>query len=161
MLQNGGGISVVKWRTLWDRYEVGPMTISDLASTQRTDHSQLSRALPKMRKMGLVPMRHAAQNGRQTIVTLTDKGRDAYYLAAPIVGRRRDALGDVSHKPKSMNSSGIWISSRILFAAPPARLLKKTNTMTKRPNVLRIIVDQLRLDYLSGYGLPAPTFTAH
>ncbi|MEP5729352.1 MAG: winged helix DNA-binding protein [Sulfitobacter sp.] len=95
LLQNGGGISTVEWRTLWDLHEVGPMTISDLASTQRSDHSQLSRAMPQMREKGLVSMRQAAQDGRQTIVTLTEKGRDAYHLAAPIMGRRRAALGDV------------------------------------------------------------------
>lgn len=95
LLQAGGGISIVEWRTLWDLHEVGPMTISDLASTQRADHSQLSRALPQMRHKGLVSMHQAAQDGRQMIVTLTDKGRDAYHLAAPIMGRRRDALDSV------------------------------------------------------------------
>ena len=57
------------------------MTISNLAATQRADHSQLSRALRQMRQKGLVSMRQAAQDGRQTIVTLTDKGRDVYQFA--------------------------------------------------------------------------------
>ena len=95
LLQVGGGISIVEWRTLWDLHEVGPMTISDLALTQRSDHSQLSRALPQMREKGLVSMRQAAQDGRQTIVTLTAKGRDAYHLAAPVMGKRRAVLSDV------------------------------------------------------------------
>ncbi|MEP1766033.1 MAG: MarR family transcriptional regulator [Sulfitobacter sp.] len=95
LLQTGGGISIVEWRTLWDLHEVGPMTISDLASIQRSDHSQLSRALPQMRQKGLVSMRRAAQDGRQTIVKLTDKGRGAYHLAAPIMGRRRAEVSDV------------------------------------------------------------------
>ncbi|MEP5153812.1 winged helix DNA-binding protein [Planktotalea sp.] len=94
LLQIGGGLSVVEWRTLWDLYEVGPMTIRDLSLTQRTDHSQLSRALPQMRKKGLVSMRQAAKDGRQTIVTLTDEGREAYRLAAPVMGQRRAALGE-------------------------------------------------------------------
>ena len=94
LLQKGGGISIVEWRTLWDLHEVGPMTISDLSSTQRTDHSQLSRALPKLRDKGLVSMHQATQDGRQTIVTLTAKGSDAYRLAAPIMGKRRATLGE-------------------------------------------------------------------
>ncbi|MEP3347407.1 MAG: MarR family transcriptional regulator [Litoreibacter sp.] len=94
LLQTGGGLSIVEWRTLWDLHEIGPMTISDLASTQRADHSLFSRALPQMRQKGLVFMCQAEQDGRQTIVTLTDKGRDAYHLAAPIMGRRRAALSD-------------------------------------------------------------------
>ena len=92
LLQIGGGISIVEWRTLWDLHEAGPMTISDLALTQRADHSQLSRALPQMREKGLVSMRQAAQDGRQTIVSLTAKGREAYHLAAPIMERRRATL---------------------------------------------------------------------
>lgn len=94
LLQKGGGISIVEWRTLWDLHEVGPMTISDLSSIQRTDHSQLSRALPKLRDKGLVSMHQATQDGRQTIVTLTAKGSDAYRLAAPIMGKRRATLGE-------------------------------------------------------------------
>ena len=94
LLQIGGGISIVEWRTLWDLHEAGPMTISDLALTQRADHSQLSRALPQMREKGLVSMRQATRDGRQTIVSLTAKGRDAYHLAAPMMGRRRAALAD-------------------------------------------------------------------
>jgi DNA-binding MarR family transcriptional regulator len=94
LLQKGGGISIVEWRTLWDLHEVGPMTINDLSSTQRTDHSQLSRALPKLRDKGLVSMHQAMQDGRQTIVTLTAKGSDAYQLAAPIMDKRRATLGE-------------------------------------------------------------------
>ena len=94
LLQFGGGISIVEWRTLWDLHEVGAMTISDLAATQRADHSQLSRALPQMREKGLVSMRQAAQDGRQTIVTLTERGQAAYDLAAPVMGRRRAAIAD-------------------------------------------------------------------
>ncbi|PYG26688.1 MarR family winged helix-turn-helix transcriptional regulator [Pelagimonas varians] len=95
LLKGGGGISIVEWRTIWDLHEAGPMTISDLASTQRADHSLLSRALPRMQEKGLVDMRRAADDGRQTIVTLTDEGRRAYDLAAPVMGRRRAALRDV------------------------------------------------------------------
>ncbi len=98
LLQVGGGISIVEWRTLWDLHEGGPMTIGDLALTQSTDHSQLSRALPQMRQKGLVSMRQAAQDGRQTIVSLTDRGREAYQCAMPIMGTRRACLGDVFTK---------------------------------------------------------------
>lgn len=88
----GGGISIVEWRTLWDLHEAGPMTISDLASTQRTDHSLLSRALPDMRRKGLVSMERAEEDGRQTIVTITPMGRTAYDRASPVMTRRRAAL---------------------------------------------------------------------
>jgi len=95
LLQKGGGLSIVEWRTLWDLHDVGPMTIRDLASIQRTDHSLLSRALPEFRRKGYVTMRRSEEDGRQTIVALTDAGRAAYQKAAPIMKRRGAALREV------------------------------------------------------------------
>lgn len=95
LLQKGGGLSIVEWRTLWDLHEVGPMTIRDLASIQRSDHSLLSRALPEIRRKGYVTMHRSKEDGRQTIVALTQAGREAYERAAPIMARRRAALREV------------------------------------------------------------------
>lgn len=92
LLRIGGGLSIVEWRTLWDLHEAGPMTIRDLSTIQRTDHSLLSRALPEMKRKGYVRMARSEEDGRQTIVELTDKGRQAYETAAPVMARRRAAL---------------------------------------------------------------------
>lgn len=94
-LQKGGGLSIVEWRTLWDLHEVGPMTIRDLATIQRADHSLLSRALPEMRRKGFVTMRRDTEDGRQTIVEIAEAGRAAYERAAPVMARRRAALRGV------------------------------------------------------------------
>ncbi|MCT4371837.1 winged helix-turn-helix transcriptional regulator [Yangia mangrovi] len=94
-LQRGGELSIVEWRTLWDLHEVGPMTIRDLAATQRADHSLLSRALPEMRRKGYVTMRRDEDDGRQTIVEIAPAGRAAYHRAAPVMARRRAALREV------------------------------------------------------------------
>ena len=92
ILQRAGGLSVVEWRVLWDLYEAGPMTIRDLAEIQRTDHSQLSRALPAMQKKQFVTMTRDSIDGRQVVVALAEAGRIAYETAAPIMKQRRDAL---------------------------------------------------------------------
>lgn len=92
LLQIGGGLSIMEWRILWDLSEVGPMTISELASLQHADHSLLSRALPDIRKKGYVDVERDPDDGRQTIVILTDKGHEAFKTAAPIMARRRQAL---------------------------------------------------------------------
>ncbi len=92
LLQHGGGLSVVEWRTLWDLSEIGPMTIRDLARTQRSDPSQLSRALPGMRRKGLVSMERDAGDGRQTIVRIAEAGQRAFDRAAPVMAKRRAAL---------------------------------------------------------------------
>lgn len=94
LLQGAGGLSIVEWRVLWDLFEAGPMSIRDLAEIQRTDHSQLSRALPAMRDKGLVIMSRDSVDGRQMLVQLTDQGQAAYTLAAPVMKKRRDTLKD-------------------------------------------------------------------
>ena len=94
LLQIGGGLSVMEWRTLWDLAEVGPMTIRDLATAQRSDHSMLSRALPAMVRKGYVTMRRGTRDGRQTIVELAEAGRAAYERAAPVMARRRAVVRD-------------------------------------------------------------------
>ena len=93
-LLSSRGLSVVEWRTLWDLHEVGPLTIRDLALIQRTDPSLISRALPQMRRKGLITLERGPQDARQTIVTLTEAGRAAYARAAPLMARRRAALRD-------------------------------------------------------------------
>lgn len=94
-LEIAGGLTVVEWRTLWDLAEAGPLTIRDLAAIQRADHSLLSRALPEMREKGYVTMQRDMQDGRQTIVGLTEQGRAAYEKAAPVMAQRRAALKEV------------------------------------------------------------------
>ncbi len=91
-LQRAGDLSIVEWRVLWDLVEVGPASIRDLSEIQRTDHSLLSRALPHMRSKGLITMHRNAEDGRQTIVDVTEKGRTAYRLAAPLMKARRSSL---------------------------------------------------------------------
>ena len=92
LLQIGGGLTIVEWRTLWDLHEVGPASIRELAAIQHADHSLLSRALPDMRRKGLIEMKRDPEDGRQSIVALTDAGLAAYNAAAPIMKRRRNAL---------------------------------------------------------------------
>lgn len=92
LLAEGGGLSIMEWRVLWDLAEVGPMSIRDLAAIQRADHSLLSRALPRMKAKGFVHMQRDTGDGRQTIVDLAPKGRAAYETAAPVMARRRAAL---------------------------------------------------------------------
>lgn len=92
ILKRAAALSIVEWRTLWDLAEVGPLTIRELALIQRTDHSLLSRALPDMRRKGLVEMRRDEEDGRQTIVELSTAGREAFDQAAPFMKRRREAM---------------------------------------------------------------------
>lgn len=92
LLQSAGGLSITQWRILWDLNEAGPLSVQDLASIQRTDHSLISRALPALRENGHVTMAPNTGDKRQSLVALTPCGIDAYKIAAPIMQRRRTGL---------------------------------------------------------------------
>lgn len=124
-LQHGGGLSIVEWRTLWDLTEAGPMTIRDLATVQRADHSLLSRALPEMRKKGYVVMHRDSRDGRQTIVELTEKGKAAYQTAAPVMRRRREALREVFSEDEILTFVGFLDRLEAFLHTPIEDLLHK------------------------------------
>lgn len=128
-LEIGGGLSVVEWRTLWDLAEAGPLTIRDLAMIQRADHSLLSRALPQIRKKGYVTMQRDAQDGRQTIVALTDQGRAAYEKAAPVMAKRRAALKEVFSDTEIREFAGFLDRLEGFLRVPAQELL--ANQMAK------------------------------
>ena len=125
LLQKGGGLSIVEWRTLWDLHEVGPMTIRDLAQVQRSDHSLLSRALPDIRRKGYVTMRQSKEDGRQTIVALTQAGREAYERAAPIMKRRRAALREVFSEQELTEFVGYLDRLDTFLRSPIEEILEK------------------------------------
>ncbi len=92
LLKAGGGLSIVEWRILWDVLEAGPITVRELADLQKSDHSLISRILPKMVKSGLITLTRDTKDGRQTLVDLTQQGIASYEKAAPVMAKRRAAL---------------------------------------------------------------------
>ena len=92
LLKAGGGLSILEWRILWDVLEAGPITVRELADLQKSDHSLISRILPKMVKSGLITLTRDTKDGRQTLVDLTQQGIAAYEKAAPVMAKRRAAL---------------------------------------------------------------------
>ena len=125
LLQMGGGLSIVEWRTLWDLHEVGPASIGDLAAIQHADHSLLSRALPEMRRKGLIKMQRDPRDGRQHIVALTDKGRAAFKTADPIMRRRRAALLDVFSKDEIIAFVGLLDRLEDFLRLPVEEIIKE------------------------------------
>ncbi len=94
LLLSAGGLSITQWRILWDLHEAGPLSVQDMASIQRTDHSLVSRALPAMRDKGYVETVPNPDDKRQSLVNMTAAGAQAYANAAPIMQMRRDGLGE-------------------------------------------------------------------
>ncbi len=124
-LEIGGGLSVVEWRTLWDLHEAGPLTIRDLSAIQRADHSLLSRALPDMCHKGFVTMHRDTEDGRQTIVQATAKGREAYEKAAPVMARRRAALREVFSEEEIRTFAGFLDRLEDFLRRPVSEILDK------------------------------------
>ncbi|OAN76443.1 hypothetical protein A8B78_02885 [Jannaschia sp. EhC01] len=92
LLKSSAGLSITEWRVLWDLSEAGPLSIQDMASIQRTDHSLISRALPKMIEKGWVEAVRNSNDKRQSLVELTSAGAQVFATAAPTMKRRRDSL---------------------------------------------------------------------
>lgn len=94
LLLSSARLSIIEWRILWDLVEAGPLSIQDMASIQRTDHSLISRALPSMREKGYIKTARNAEDKRQSVVELTETGLHAFQKAAPVMKRRREGLAD-------------------------------------------------------------------
>ncbi len=92
LLKTAAGLSITEWRVLWDLSEAGPLSIQDIATIQRTDHSLISRTLPKMSEKGWVTAIRNCDDKRQFLVELTPSGARALAAAAPTMKRRRDNL---------------------------------------------------------------------
>jgi DNA-binding MarR family transcriptional regulator len=106
LLKIGGGLSIVEWRILWDVLEAGPITIRELAELQKSDHSLISRILPKMAANDLVSLSRDENDGRQTLVTLTATGVAAYERASPVMAKRRAAL----HRHFTKDEIDQWVA---------------------------------------------------
>ena len=93
-LDAAGGLSIPEWRILWDLHEAGPLSMQDMATIQRADHSLISRAMTGMRQKGYVTVQRDDDDKRQTLVHLTEDGLRAYLRAAPVMKRRRALLAN-------------------------------------------------------------------
>lgn len=92
LLLTSARMSIIEWRILWDLVEAGPLSVQDMASIQRTDHSLISRALPAMREKGYIKTARNAEDKRQSLVELTEAGQSAFEVVAPVMKRRREGL---------------------------------------------------------------------
>ncbi|MBM2576370.1 MarR family transcriptional regulator [Jannaschia sp. Os4] len=92
LLRAKGDLSITEWRVLWDLAEAGPLTVTEMASIQRTDHALVSRAVPSLAKKGLVTTTTGADDRRTSSVALTPAGRSAFEATAGTMSARRAAL---------------------------------------------------------------------
>lgn len=71
----------------------GPSSIKSLAGTLRLDHATLTPLLRRMEDAGLVTRRRDPDDGRSSLVELTDRGREAHAGADAVQCRIAEDLG--------------------------------------------------------------------
>ncbi|SEB87908.1 DNA-binding transcriptional regulator, MarR family [Nocardioides exalbidus] len=71
----------------------GQSSIKDLAATMRLDHATLTPLLRRMEDAGLVTRRRDPDDGRSSLVGLTDLGREAHAGADAVQCRIVEDLG--------------------------------------------------------------------
>ena len=92
MLKSSGELSITEWRVLWDLAEAGPLTVTEMASIQRTDHALISRAIPGMVRKGYVTTTISETDRRQSMIALTDFGHEVFRKTSVVMSARRAAL---------------------------------------------------------------------
>jgi len=86
----GSPYRLTEARLLYELAQGGQATASALGRDLGLDLGYLSRLLQGLKRRGLVRARRAAHDGRQSLLTLTAKGRQAF---AALDSRSRDATG--------------------------------------------------------------------
>lgn len=92
MLKSAGELSITEWRVLWDLAEAGPLTVTEMAAIQRTDHALVSRAIPRMVRKGYVTTSISETDRRQSMIALTDFGHEVFEQTSVVMSARRAAL---------------------------------------------------------------------
>ncbi|PTX54635.1 DNA-binding MarR family transcriptional regulator [Litoreibacter ponti] len=92
MLKSAGELSITEWRVLWDLAEAGPLTVTEMAAIQRTDHALISRAVPGMVRKGYVTTSISEADRRQSLIALTGYGHQVFERTSLVMSARRAAL---------------------------------------------------------------------
>jgi DNA-binding MarR family transcriptional regulator/N-acetylglutamate synthase-like GNAT family acetyltransferase len=85
----GSPLSLTEGRVLYELAQRKPVTASDIAGELALDAGYLSRILGSFDKQGLIEKRTSDRDGRQVILTLTDRGREMF---AAINARSHDEI---------------------------------------------------------------------
>ncbi|SLN38528.1 MarR family winged helix-turn-helix transcriptional regulator [Pseudooctadecabacter jejudonensis] len=94
LLRSVGTLSITEWRVLWDLVEAGPLTVTEMATIQRTDHALISRTIPPMIEKGYVVTTTGAEDRRTSLVAITPSGHTVFDETSATMAQRRTAIKD-------------------------------------------------------------------
>ncbi len=86
------GISRDDWRVLVAVNQDRHMRATDIVQHTRLDKMQVSRAIARLEKNGLLTRKADAQDKRQQVLIVTAAGQSAYRKVAPLMTARNDYL---------------------------------------------------------------------
>lgn len=86
------GITRDDWRVLVAVNQDRHMRATDIVQHTRLDKMQVSRAIARLEKNGLLTRKADAQDKRQQVLIVTAAGQSAYRKVAPLMTARNDYL---------------------------------------------------------------------
>ncbi|MCC1494379.1 MarR family winged helix-turn-helix transcriptional regulator [Cognatishimia sp. F0-27] len=128
MLKSAGDLSITEWRVLWDLAEAGPLTVTEMAAIQRTDHALISRAIPVMVRKGYVTTTISQADRRASLIELTDHGREVFTRTSVVMSARRAALSRTFSEEEVNTFIGLIDRFEAFVEAPLTENLKTEAT---------------------------------
>lgn len=78
------GITYTQYLTLMVLWEKSPLTVSEISSRLKLESNTMTPLIKRMEALGLVKRAKGKEDGRRTVVSLTEKGRALETEAAAI-----------------------------------------------------------------------------
>lgn len=122
-------------RYLW---EEGPMSVTEVADAIGQTHSAVSQLTDKLVRAGMVRRRRDNADGRRSVLTLTDKARDALSELGPIWCAVRNGVGAVLGEHATQLLAAIAACERALQERPIAEAILAEHA-TLRATPLQIV----------------------
>jgi DNA-binding MarR family transcriptional regulator/GNAT superfamily N-acetyltransferase len=128
----GGPFSLTQARVLYELAHRERPTATLIRNNLELDPGYLSRMLSSFQKRGLVKKTPSKEDGRQSLLALTDKGRQQFApLEARTVEQVADMLEKLSENQQKQLTAAIYTIEKLLGAEETAK------TETKAPYLLR------------------------
>lgn len=92
ILKAHSALSLTEWRIISTFEMLGETTLTDIANWSQVDKGQLSRTIKNLIQRGYLNSLPSKSDGRQQILSLSDKGHAQYLVLLPVMRKRQQNL---------------------------------------------------------------------